>query len=177
MSEQVSRQTGCILRLLLAAVVVAAAIFLPRWNPKQKEEAVEAPPPVHLLEIVHYHRPGAPDSERMADVLNEIKAKYGEQVLVTRLDVVANPDRAIAEKITRPPKVVMLAGTSREFEFSGVWPLDRVERKVDEILHKLKRVGKDWRPPVGGMTPGSGPVAPGVPAQPPVRPAPVQPSR
>lgn len=159
MSEQVSRKTGCVLRLLLATGVVAAAIFLPPWNPKQ-EEAVAAPPPERLLEIVHYHRPGAPESERMADVLNEIKAKYGEQVLVTRLDVVANPDRAIAENITRPPKVVMLAGTSREFEFSGVWPLDRVERKVDEILHKLKRVGKDWRPPVDGMTPGSAPVSP-----------------
>jgi hypothetical protein len=157
--------------LLLAAVVVAAAILLPPWKPKPEPEVRAAPTPVHLLEIVHYHRPGAPDSERTADVLNQIKAKYGEQVLMTRVDVVAHPDRAVAEKITRPPKVVMLAGTSREFEFSGWWPLDRVERKVDEILHKLKRVGKDWRPPVGGMTPGQAPVAPGAPAQPPIRPA------
>ena len=33
----------------------------------------------------------------------------------------------------------------------GQRPREKVELKVDEILNGLKRVGKDWRPPVPGM--------------------------
>ena len=177
MSEEVSHTTGCVLKLLLAAIVVAAAILIPRWKPKEDAAKSAAPPvPEHLMEIVFYHKPGLPDSERMADVLNEITGKYGKQVLVTRVDLATHPDRAAAENITRPPKLVMLAGQSREYEHNGFMPRDQAEKKIDEILHKLKRVGKDWRPPVSGMQPGAAP-PPGALAQPPISPAPRPPAR
>jgi hypothetical protein len=41
----------------------------------------------------------------------------------------------------------------KEFEFQGLWSQSQVERKIDEILGGLKRVGADWRPPVPGMQP------------------------
>ena len=175
MSEEVSHTTGCVLKLILAVIVVAAAILIPRWKPKDDTAKTE-PPPEHLMEILFYHKPGFPDSERMADVLNDLKGKYGKQVLVTRVDLTALRERGAAEKITRPPKLVMMAGQSREYEHSGFMPRDQTEKKIDEILHKLKRVGKDWRPPVSGMQPGTAP-PPGAPASPPISPAPRPPAR
>jgi hypothetical protein len=38
-----------------------------------------------------------------------------------------------------------------------LWPHDKIERKVEEILRGLKRMGKDWRPQVKGMQPVSAP--------------------
>jgi len=178
MSEEVSHTTGCVLKLILAVIVVAAAILIPRWKPKEDASKAAEPPPApeHLMEILFYHKPGLPESERMAGVLNDIKGKYGKQVLVTRVDLTVHPEQGAAEKITRPPKLVMMAGQSREYEHSGFMPRDQAEKKIDEILHKLKRVGKDWRPPVSGMQPGTAP-PPGAPASPPISPAPRPPAR
>ena len=50
-----------------------------------------------------------------------------------------------------PPHVVIIAGTEKAFDFQGQWTQAKVEFKVEEILRGLKRVGKDWRPPVPGM--------------------------
>lgn len=171
--ESNSRWVGVVLKLILTVVVVASAILIPRCE-KPVEETKGDSEPEHLIEILHYHQPRNPDSEQLAERLNAIGKKYGNQVLVTRVDITTHPQRAAAERVANPPKVVIMAGTVRAFEFSGLWPLDRIEQKVEEILRGLKRVGKDWRPPVSGMSPGStapGPAAPGSPA-PPISPAP-----
>jgi len=104
-----------------------------------------------VVGIVHCHVPGNPESEQLADSLNGVAKKYGSQVQVIRVDIVAFPAFAKAENVTKPPKVVMIVGTERVFEFQGLWPRPQIERKVDEILHGLERVGKDWRPEVKGM--------------------------
>ena len=44
------------------------------------------------MEIIHYHDPENPQSVEIAESLNEIGKKYAMQVLVTRVDIRANPD-------------------------------------------------------------------------------------
>jgi hypothetical protein len=73
---------------------------------------------------------------------------------VNRVDIAAHPEIAQAEKVTRPPKVVMMAGETRACKFQGVWTQAQVEKKVEEILRGLKRMGDDWRPDVKGMAAG-----------------------
>jgi|GEM_PF-6710237 len=121
-----------------------------------------------VVGIVHCHVPRNPESEQIADILNRVAKKYGSQVLVIRVDIVAFPAFAKAENVTKPPKVVMIVGTSRVFEFQGLWTQPQIERKVDELLHGLERVGKDWRPEVKGMQRASSatPPSPPKPAQP-----------
>jgi hypothetical protein len=145
--------------LFVVVVVAAAAWFFPK---KQAPPPPQAAAPTHLIEILHFHLPNDPASEQIADHLNKVQSKYGGQVLVTRLDVNQHPERAKEEMVTRPPKVVMMAGTIRACKFQGLWTQLQIERKVDEILRGLKRYGKDWRPGVQGMMP----VGTQTPAQP-----------
>jgi hypothetical protein len=46
------------------------------------------------------------------------------------------------------------------FEFSGLWDYPAIERKVEEVLRGLERVGKDWLPDVKGMQRGAAPPRP-----------------
>jgi hypothetical protein len=150
--------------ILFVSIGVLLGVWLfPEKKPEPKPVAAAAEAK-HLIEILHFHLPGNPESELIADHLNKIQTKYGEQILVTRVDVQKEPERAKAEKVTKPPKVVMMAGTVRACKFQGVWTQIQIERKVDEILHGLKRMGKDWRPDVQGMQ-SAQPVA-AVPAAP-----------
>lgn len=147
----------------MAVVVVVGALLYPTPKPEPKAVATQEEAK-HDLEIIHFHLPQNPESEQIADSLNKIAEKYGEQILVTRVDINAEPERAKAEKVTKPPKVVMMAGTVRACKFQGVWTYGQIERKVEEILRGLKRVGKDWRPDVAGME--NAPNKPAVPGQP-----------
>ena len=109
-----------------------------------------------VLGIVHCHIPGNADSEELADILNIVAAKYGDQVMVFRVNIIACPEFAQAAQVTKPPEVLMLVDTTWAFRFQGLWPRPQIERKVDELIHGLRRVGKDWRPNVPGMQPASG---------------------
>ena len=109
-----------------------------------------------VLGIVHCHVPGNPESEQLADILKIVAAKYGPQVLVIRVNIINCPEFAQATQVTKPPEVLMLVGTAWAFRFQGLWPRPQIERKVDELIHGLRRVGKDWRPAVPGMQPASG---------------------
>jgi thioredoxin-like negative regulator of GroEL len=118
-----------------------------------------------VVGIIHCHAPGNPESEQMADILNNIARRYGQQVKVIRVDITAYPEFAKTEKVARPPKLILTAGSERASELQGLWPQPQVEQKVDEILRGLKRVSKDWLPEVKGMQPMSK-SAPPTPAKP-----------
>jgi hypothetical protein len=145
--------------LFIAVAIVLGVMFYPKKPapPPKAKDAIEA---VHDIEILHFHQPKNPESEQIAASLKKIADKYGKQILVTTVDIVAEPERAKAEKVTAPPKVVMMAGAIRASKFQGVWTYAQIEFKVEEILRGLKRMGKDWRPDVQGMKPSTG----GIPA-------------
>ncbi len=145
--------------LFIAVVIVLCVMFFPK-KPAPPPKAKAAAEAVHDIEILHYHQPKNSESEQIAASLKKIANKYGKQILVTTVDVIAQPELAKAEKVTTPPKVVMMAGTIRACKFQGVWTYAQIERKVEEILRGLKRMGKDWRPEVQGMKPATG----GIPA-------------
>lgn len=138
--------------LLLSAGVVGGAWFYQRKHDVKPAEVAEAPPQEFDLTIYHFHEPGNAASEELADHYNEITRKYGQVVLVKRIDVTARPLDAAKEGVEKAPKSVMAAGGKRVFEFAGVWPYPKLEQKIDQILRGLKRVDKDWRPEVKGMT-------------------------
>ena len=54
------------------------------------------------------------------------------------------------------------SGTLVAFKIQGLWSCFQVERKVDELIYGLRKIGKDWRPKVKGMQPagGGGPSSP-----------------
>ncbi|MBC8128363.1 MAG: hypothetical protein H8M99_14575 [Gloeobacteraceae cyanobacterium ES-bin-144] len=151
--------------ILFLAVCVGAAVW---FYPKPKA-ATSTAPPIHDLEIIHYHLPKNPESEQIADMLNNIGKKYGKILKMTRIDITAHPDLAKAEKVTKPPKVVMMAGEIRACKFQGLWTQPQIERKIEEILRGLKRVGKNWRPDVAGFEAATN--------APPTLPAPAQPAK
>ena len=138
--------------LFMAIAVVAGVLLFPKKAPKPATSG-ESAVSNHALEIILFHVPKDPECEQMSEILKKVEIKYNGQVLVTRVDINADPERAKVEKVTKPPKVVMMAGTIRASKFQGLWTQAQVERKVEEILRGLKRVGKDWRPDVQGMKP------------------------
>lgn len=133
-------------------LVLAAAVLGGAWVYREKVQhriAVPKKPagPLHSVEILHFHLPNDPGSELIADHLNKVQAKYCGQVLVTRLDVTTHAEKAKAAGVTKAPGVVILTGKNRAFEFQGVWPRERIEAKVEEILRGLRRMDKNWMPP------------------------------
>ena len=172
--------------LFVAICVVVAVLLYPSKKPAATNDSAKTVEATHDLEIIHFHLPKNAESETMADYLTKVEKKYNGQVLVTRVDIAAEPERAKAEKVTKPPKVVMMVGTVRACKFQGLWTQVQIERKVEEILRGLKRMGKDWRPDVSGMqaaqeapkipsfgnkpanapTPAGTPAPPGIPATP-----------
>lgn len=72
------------------------------------------------------------------------------------------PEFAKAQQVNKPPEVLMLVDNVVVFKIQGLWPRLQIERKVDELIHGLRKVGKDWRPKVPGMQPVSG----GAPSSP-----------
>ncbi len=151
--ERASRIKTIVLLLLTAGIVTVVWVRpkpVPKEPPKVVEAAVEDP-----LFITHYHLPGDPNSEKMADILNKVQKKYDRLVKVTRVDAEAHPELARAEGVKRAPHVVFTAEKRKVYEFEGLWSQDQVEKKVEEILRGLKRVGKDWRPAVAGMKPAT----------------------
>lgn len=163
-----------IIGFLALAVCVAVLLY-----PEKKPEAATKPavdekndPKNYALVILHFHQPGNPESEQIARSLGEIAEKFEKQVLVTRIDVTKEPERARAEMVTKPPKVVMMAGQERVCKFQGVWTEDQITRKVEQILSGLKTAGKEWRPEVQGMQRATGDNAPKLPPPPPAQAAP-----
>ncbi len=142
--------------LLFLAIAITAGVWL---FPERKPVVTASTEPavVYDLEIYHYHVPGKFESEQIADSLNKIGEKYEKYVRVNRVDITAHPELAKAEKVTKPPKVVMIAGEVRACKFQGVWTYAQIEWKVEEILRGLERMSKDWRPNVKGMQPAANP--------------------
>lgn len=103
--------------------------------------------------IIHCHLPGDPASEQLADHLNQIRKKYGKLVTVTRVGFTTQPKDWQAQKGVTLPYVMMIAGTENVFQFQGLWSYAKLEKKVEEVIHGVRRVGKDWRPVVPGMKP------------------------
>jgi len=144
--------------LLLSAGIIAGVWFY-------RENEPPPPPPAaastsYDMEIIHYHAPDSPQSVEIANSLNEIGKKYAMQVLVTRVDISANPVLAKTRGVSSAPHVSMMTGETEAFAFQGVWPREKIERKVEEILRGIKRVGKDWLPEVKGMQPAGKPAKP-----------------
>lgn len=105
--------------------------------------------------IVHCHLPGDPASEQLADIFNAVQQKYGKLVKVIRVGFPAQPADWQAQKGIKLPYVMMIVGSENAFQFQGLWPLAKVEKKVEELIFGVRRVSKDWRPVVPGMTPKS----------------------
>lgn len=144
------QRTEWLRRSIVTAIFlgIATAAWLYRENIAQLREVktVVTPAPKHELDLLHFHQPGNPHSEQMADHLNALQTKYTGQILVTRIDVAADPQRAAAERVQRFPTVLIMAGSSRELEIQGLWPRDRIEQRVEEILRGLRRMRRDWMP-------------------------------
>lgn len=133
--------------MLAVFVAIAAGV----WFYREKMNKVRLPAPVasprHAIEILHFHLPNHPASEQLADHLNFLETKYTGQVLVTRIDATAHPERVKAEKVTQPPEVIILAGSTPALRFQGLWPRAQIESRVEEILRGLRRMEKGWTPP------------------------------
>ncbi len=141
---------------LLFLAIVAGVWFYPKPTAEVAPEKAVTTSPENGLLIVLHQLPGDPASEQMAEILNRVQMKYGKQIIVNQVDFKLHPEVSKAQGVTKPPHVVIISGKDKVFDFQGPWTKAQVEFKVEEILRGLKRVGKDWRPPVPGMKPAGG---------------------
>ncbi len=151
--EQRAKWIKGIFFLVLAAAVIGGVFFYPK--PKV-EEAKPTVIPDDGLELVLYYQPGGTGSEQLSATLDRVAAKYGKQIILQKVDAKSKPEVAKAQGVSKLPHVIINSKAGKAFEFQGNWPQPQVEAKVEEILRGLKRMGKDWRPPVPGMKPVSG---------------------
>ena len=139
--------------MVLALSIGTGVYFYP-------EKKVEKPAAATVIEkrliFVHYHLPGDPASEQIADILNKVGIQYEKYLVVNRVDIKKSPEIAKAQGVTKAPHVIVSSGSEKIYEFQGPASQIQVERKVEEILRGLKRIDKNWRPPVQGMQPAAG---------------------
>ena len=138
--------------LFLTAAIVAGVWFYPKPG-AEVEAAPVMTSPENGLALILFHQPGQPASDQLAAILDKVQVKYGTQVIVTKVDIQKQPQAAKEQGVTTPPHVIIIARNERVFDFQGLWTQQQVEFKVEEILRGLKRMTKDWRPPVPGMQP------------------------
>lgn len=136
--------------LVLASSIGAGVYFYPQKKVEAPAAAVVAD---NRLAVVHHHLPGDPASEQIADILNKVGKKYDKYLVVNRVDFKKSPEVGKAQGVTKAPHVIVLSGGEKVYEFQGPATQIQVERKVEEILRGLKRIDKNWRPPVQGMQP------------------------
>jgi hypothetical protein len=133
-------------------LVLVGAIAAGVWfYPKPKAPVIEKAPQDGVA-LILYYVPGDPASEQLSTILDKVQKKYGKQMVVNKVDFKKNPETAKKEGVTETPHVAFIFGKEKVFEFEGLLTQEQVESKVEEILHGLKRVEKDWRPVVPGMT-------------------------
>ena len=142
--------------LVLASSIGAGVYFFPEKKVEKPATATTAPVTDNRLVVVHHHLPDDPASEQIADILNKVGKKYEKYLVVNRVDIKKSPELAKAQGVTKAPHVIVLSGSEKVYEFQGPATQIQVERKVEEILRGLKRIDKNWRPPVQGMQPASG---------------------
>jgi hypothetical protein len=61
----------------------------------------------------------------------------------------------LVQKKIKLPYVMMIVGKENAFHFQGPWNYAGAEKKVEELMFGVRRIDKDWRPTVPGMTPKS----------------------
>ena len=149
--EQRAKWIKWIFFLLLGGGIIAGVFLYSETDEVLKPVEI----PENGLQIVLYEDPAERDSQELGKILDGIQKKYDELVIVTHVNFQKHPTMAKAAGVTKPPHVVMIAKSGPVFDFQGLWPREKVELKVDEILRGLKRFGKDWRPPVKGMKPAA----------------------
>lgn len=119
--------------------------------PDEKPPAELSPKREDCLTIIHFHLPGNPASDQLANVLTKVGNKYGEYVDVTQAGFQAQPKDWLANAGIKLPYVLMITGSKIVFQFQGAWSQPMMEKKVDEILFSIKSMDKNWRPDVPGM--------------------------
>lgn len=144
--DSVAKLIKRIFFLLLVGAIAAGVWFYP----KPKAPVIEAPQ--NGVALILYYLPGEPASQQLSAILDKVQKKYGKQMTVSKMDFKKNPETAKKEGVTQTPHVAIIFGKEKVFEFEGLLTQEQVETKVEEVLHGLKRIDKDWRPAVPGMT-------------------------
>lgn len=139
----------------LAAAIAAGVWFYSRPDTAPVEAPKVTVSPENGIAMVLHRLPGTPESDQMAAILEKVQQKYGARVVASQVDFNLQPEVSKAQGVSKPPHVIIIAGTEKVFEFQGLWTQAKVEFEIDVILRGLKRMDKDWRPPVPGMQPKS----------------------
>lgn len=139
--EEVANQT--IVKLSGADAKEALATKLTQGNFAARE--------FKKVTVVHLHYPENQGSLELARSLEEIRSIHPKQVHVTTIDVAAKPEKIAEWRMASAPSLVIQTESERLYSITGVWPKDKLEAKILELIHGLQRSDKNWRPAVEGM--------------------------
>ena len=70
--------------------------------------------------IIHFHLPGDPASEQLADIFNAIQKKYGRLVTVNRAGFQVQPEDWRVQKKIKLPYVMMIVGKENAIHVEDV---------------------------------------------------------
>lgn len=139
---------------------------------KENFEQLQASP--NKLTVVNMVEPGNRESEKLQEVLKELKEKkYGEKVVMAELDVNEEPALAASQGVKKEKFAGQLnfyANGKKLEQLEGQTDPVVVEKTIDRLLAGLvQRTGKDWLPDVPGMERNRGqdviPIQPSKPAK------------
>jgi thioredoxin 1 len=113
--------------LMLMVGVLLCGLVLPAWSQP-------AAPPKSLPEIFEFARKLCPICKGMEQVLQEIKSRYGHQVVIHQVFIDQEEYLFRRYKISIVPTQVFVDATGKEvFRHEGLFPKDKLLEKLREL--------------------------------------------
>jgi hypothetical protein len=106
---------------------------------------------LRTVQVTHLHLPDHAGSRELSGSLAEIRMSWPDHLTISTIDVSSRPQTLADWRVSSAPAVVFQTEGQRLYSLEEVWPKDRLAKKIEQLIHGLVRVDKNWLPEVKGL--------------------------
>lgn len=103
------------------------------------------------VQIIHLHLPDDAGSRELSESLAAIRMSWPDHITISTIPVASKPQILTEWRVSKAPSVVFQTEGQRLYTLEEVWPKDRLAKKIEQLIHGLVGVDKNWRPEIKGM--------------------------
>lgn len=118
---------------------------LPGLESKQNQRELRS------VQVIHLHLPDDAGSRELSESLAEIRMSWPDHLTISTINVSSNPKILAEWRVSKAPAVVFQTSGQRLYTMEELWPKPRLAKKIEQLIHGLVEVDKNWRPEIKGM--------------------------